>query len=117
MDFLDGLSDDALKKEATTEARSDTFSSIMKVMRGKGRRGLSPVGHVVVPVGCAVVPVECAVVPVECAVVPVGCAVVPVECAVVPVGCAVDGWGRGGVCRWEGRGGVRREQPGSSVWH
>ena len=29
--FLDGLSDDALKKEATTEAKSDTFSSIMKV--------------------------------------------------------------------------------------
>ena len=38
MDFLDGLSDDALKKEATTEARSDTFSSIMKVA-DKGRGG------------------------------------------------------------------------------
>ena len=39
MDFLDGLSDDALKKEATTEARSDTFSSIMKVMRGREGQG------------------------------------------------------------------------------
>lgn len=29
--FLDGLSDDSLKKEATSEARSETFSSIMKV--------------------------------------------------------------------------------------
>ena len=44
IEFLDGLSDDALKKEATTEARSDTFSSIMKVRGerergGRGRRG------------------------------------------------------------------------------
>jgi len=38
MDFLDGLSDDALKKEATTEARSDTFSSIMKSLRHLCRR-------------------------------------------------------------------------------
>lgn len=29
--FLDELSDDALKKEATSEAKSDTFSVIMKV--------------------------------------------------------------------------------------
>lgn len=29
--FLDGLSNEALKKEATSEARSETFSSIMKV--------------------------------------------------------------------------------------
>ncbi len=29
--FLDELSDEALKKEATSEAKSDTFSSIMKV--------------------------------------------------------------------------------------
>ena len=29
--FLDGLSNDALKKEATTKAKSDTFFSIMKV--------------------------------------------------------------------------------------
>ena len=29
--FLDELSNDALKKEATSEAKSDTFSSIMKV--------------------------------------------------------------------------------------
>ena len=36
IEFLDGLSDDALKKEATTEARSDTFSSIMKVRGGRG---------------------------------------------------------------------------------
>ena len=37
IEFLDGLSDDALKKEATTEARSDTFSSIMKVRGGEER--------------------------------------------------------------------------------
>ena len=29
--FLDGLSNESLKKEATSEARSETFSSIMKV--------------------------------------------------------------------------------------
>ena len=29
--FLDELSDEALKKEATSEAKSDTFSTIMKV--------------------------------------------------------------------------------------
>lgn len=29
--FLDELSDEALKKEATSEAKSDTFSVIMKV--------------------------------------------------------------------------------------
>ena len=29
--FLDGLSGEALKKEATSDARSETFSSIMKV--------------------------------------------------------------------------------------
>ena len=29
--FLNELSDNALKKEATSEAKSDTFSSIMKV--------------------------------------------------------------------------------------
>lgn len=29
--FLDELSNDSLKKEATSEAKSDTFSSIMKV--------------------------------------------------------------------------------------
>ena len=34
--FLDGLSNEALKKEATSEARSETFSSIMKVLRGGG---------------------------------------------------------------------------------
>ena len=39
IEFLDGLSDDALKKEATTEARSDTFSSIMKVRGEGGKRG------------------------------------------------------------------------------
>lgn len=32
INFLDNLSDEALKKEATTEAKSDTFSSIMKVV-------------------------------------------------------------------------------------
>ena len=31
IDFLDRLSDESLKKEATSEARSETFSSIMKV--------------------------------------------------------------------------------------
>ena len=36
--FLDELSDDALKKEATTEAKSDTFSSIMKSLRHLCRR-------------------------------------------------------------------------------
>ncbi len=36
--FLDGLSDEALKKEATTEAKSDTFSSIMKSLRHLCRR-------------------------------------------------------------------------------
>ena len=30
--FLDGLSNESLKKEATSEARSETFSSIMKVV-------------------------------------------------------------------------------------
>ena len=34
--FLDELSDEALKKEATSEAKSDTFSSIMKVSTGSG---------------------------------------------------------------------------------
>ena len=29
--FLDGLSDESLKKEAATDTRSETFSSIMKV--------------------------------------------------------------------------------------
>ena len=29
--FLNDLSDEALKKESTSEAKSDTFSSIMKV--------------------------------------------------------------------------------------
>lgn len=33
INFLDKLSDEALKKEATTEAKSDTFSSIMKVSK------------------------------------------------------------------------------------
>ena len=33
INFLDNLSDEALKKEATTEAKSDTFSSIMKVVK------------------------------------------------------------------------------------
>ena len=33
INFLDKLSDEALKKEATTEAKSDTFSSIMKVTK------------------------------------------------------------------------------------
>ncbi|KAL5475916.1 hypothetical protein EMCRGX_G025794 [Ephydatia muelleri] len=33
INFLDNLSDEALKKEATTEAKSDTFSSIMKSLR------------------------------------------------------------------------------------
>ena len=36
--FLDELSDDALKKETTTEAKSDTFSSIMKSLRHLCRR-------------------------------------------------------------------------------
>jgi hypothetical protein len=35
---LDELSDEALKKEATTEAKSDTFSSIMKSLRHLCRR-------------------------------------------------------------------------------
>ena len=30
-EFLDGLSDEALKKESSTEAKGDTISSIMKV--------------------------------------------------------------------------------------
>lgn len=34
--FLDELSDEALKKEATSEAKSDTFSVIMKVHRVRG---------------------------------------------------------------------------------
>lgn len=36
--FLNELSDEALKKEATTEAKSDTFSSIMKSLRHLCRR-------------------------------------------------------------------------------
>ncbi len=31
--FLKELSDEALKKESTSEAKSDTFSSIMKVLQ------------------------------------------------------------------------------------
>ncbi len=42
--FLDELSDEALKKEATSEAKSDTFSIIMKVSRvwsaGCGQQGV-----------------------------------------------------------------------------
>ena len=37
--FLDELSDEALKKEATSEAKSDTFSVIMKVKRRGRERG------------------------------------------------------------------------------
>ena len=65
MDFLDGLSDDALKKEATTEARSDTFSSIMKVMRGREGQERE---RVVTSWVCSSTSWVCNIVPVGCAV-------------------------------------------------